>query len=116
MKFQVPKGICRLSFFSNNVSFKADATLLVRLHLRAVSLEIQFFSLQQGCPCCTEKRDKKLKRKRKLASAQATAGATPVEQKEEVIEDGASPAKRSRVGRTILVPRRFRDEPEGRQH
>jgi len=43
VKFQVPKGICRLSFFSNNLSSKADATLLVRLHLRAVSLEIQFF-------------------------------------------------------------------------
>ncbi|KAJ7357770.1 hypothetical protein OS493_023245 [Desmophyllum pertusum] len=58
----------------------------------------------KACPPCTERRNDKIKRKRKLA-----------EEEEAAELEAASPPKKSRTGRTIKVPRRFSKEPEGRQ-
>ena len=68
----------------------------------------------QSCdPCIQGQTDK---RKRKRAATSCLTSAAHVQQKELDMEDDASTRKRSRVGRAILVPRRFRDEPKGRQH
>ena len=100
--------------WTTNVQTPAGSVLYL-WNLTALKLNkiLYLFHWQTCDPCIQRQTDK---RKRKRAATSSLTSPTHAQQKEQDIEDGASPRKRSRVGRAILVPRRFRDEPEGRQH